>query len=99
VAAIVGIAHITIELDESFSLKDKRRVVSSLAERLRHRFNVAVAEVENQDDWRLATLAAVCVSNNAGHADQMLAAVLAFAERALTDGRLGEVTTELIHVD
>ncbi|HUY61995.1 MAG TPA: DUF503 domain-containing protein, partial [Candidatus Dormibacteraeota bacterium] len=38
-------------------------------------FNVAVAEVEEQDIWQVAVLGVACVSNDARHADEMLAKI------------------------
>jgi len=51
-------------MSESQSLKDKRRILSSLTERLRRQFNVAIAEVEYQDQWQRAQLAIVFVNTN-----------------------------------
>ncbi len=51
-------------MSESQSLKDKRRILSSLTERLRRQFNVAIAEVEYQDQWQRAHLAIVFVNTN-----------------------------------
>ncbi len=95
-ATTIGVAHVTLYLEGSFSLKDKRRVVKSLTQRLRNHFNVGVAEVADLDDMRVATLAAVCVSNNAAHADEMLQTVVRFIESRVEMGVLGEVATELI---
>ncbi len=53
---LVGTLKIWFVLRESHSLKDKRRVVKGLKERLFHRFRVAVAEVDHQDTWQRATL-------------------------------------------
>ncbi len=55
-ALVLG--HVTLRLvvRESHSLKDKRRVVRSLKDRLRNQFNVSVAEVDDQDDRQRATL-------------------------------------------
>ncbi|HET8523376.1 MAG TPA: DUF503 domain-containing protein [Thermomicrobiales bacterium] len=98
-ATVVGVAHVTLYLEASFSLKDKRHVVRSLTQRLRNQFNLAVAEVEDLDDIRVATLALVCVSNSSPHADEMLAHAISFVERNVELGSLGDVHTELIHVD
>jgi len=46
-------------LEDAHSLKDKRHVVQSLKDRLRHKFNVAVAEIDYQDLWQRAAVAAV----------------------------------------
>lgn len=68
---------VTLEmrLNNSHSLKDKRHVVQSLKERLRRRFNVAVAEIEYQDLWQRAVIAAVTVSSDRGNAEQVLQSV------------------------
>lgn len=92
----IGVARITLYLDGSFSLKDKRRVVRSLTQRVQNQFNAAIAEVEDLDDQRVATLGVACLSNSAPHADEMLAKVVAFIERNVEEGVLGEIETELI---
>ena len=65
----VGACMLTLHVPASHSLKDKRQVVRSLIERLRRQFNVAAAEVEEQDSWQTAVLGLVVVSNEAGHED------------------------------
>jgi uncharacterized protein len=97
-ATTVGIARITLYLEGSFSLKDKRHVVRSLTQRMRNQFNIGVAEVGDLNDMRVANIAAVCVSNSSPHVDEMLAKVISFVERNVELGVLGEVDTELIHV-
>lgn len=95
-AMTVGVARLGLYLEGTTSLKDKRSVVRSLVQRVRDKFNVAVAEVADLDDMRAATIAIVCVSNSAPHADEMLARVVGFIERNVELGVLGEVATELI---
>ena len=51
---IVAAACITLLIPENDSLKGKRQVVKSLIEKVRHKFDVAVAEVENNDLWQKA---------------------------------------------
>ena len=94
----VGVARVTLYLDGSQSLKDKRRVVRSLTKRVQNQFNAAIAEVEDLDDMRVATLGLTTISNSAPHVDQMLASVIGFIERNVEMGSLGEVETELIPV-
>ncbi len=64
-----------MRLDHSHSLKDKRHVVQSLKERLRHKFNVSVAEIDCQDLWQRGVVAAVTVSSDHGHAALVLQSV------------------------
>lgn len=95
-AITVGVARVGLHLGESTSLKDKRHVVRSITTRVRNQFNVGIAEVEDLDDLRFATLAITCVSNSAPHADEMLATVIAFIERRVEQGVVSEIDTELI---
>lgn len=73
--ASVGVLTLEMRLDHSHSLKEKRHVVQSLKERLRHKFNVAVAEIEYQDLWQRAAVAAVTVSSDREHAALVLQSV------------------------
>lgn len=84
----IGACIVTLQLPASHSLKDKRQVVRSLTERLRRRFNVAIAEVEEQDVWQTAVLGLTVVSNDPGHAEQQLRAVLEAIEESRLDAEL-----------
>ena len=95
-ATTVGVARLGLYLEGTQSLKDKRSIVRSAVLRVRDRFNVGIAEVEDLDDMRVATLAIVCVSNSAPHVDEMLATVIAFIETRVELGVLQEIETELI---
>ena len=79
----VGLLTLEIYIPDSHSLKDKRQVLRSLKERLRARFNVAVAELDGQDTWQRAQVGVVTLSNNAAHVEQSLQAVFAEAESLL----------------
>jgi uncharacterized protein len=94
----IGVARVTLYLEGSQSLKDKRQVVRSLTKRVQNQFNAAIAEVEDLDDMRVATLGIATLSNSSAHVDQMLASVIGFIERNVEFGSLGEVETELIPV-
>lgn len=63
------VALISIEFAIHFaaSLKDKRRVVASVKNRIRSRFNVSVAEVAYLDEWQRCGLGAVMISNDRRH--------------------------------
>ncbi len=95
-AITVGVARVGLHLGETTSLKDKRHIVRSITTRVRNQFNVGIAEVEDLDDLRFATLAITCVSNSAPHAGEMLATVIAFIERRVEQGVVSEIDTELI---
>jgi uncharacterized protein len=70
--AAVGVLTFELRLEHSHSLKDKRQVVKSLKDRLRARFNVAVAEVDEQETWQRAIVAAVTISGDRGAAEGVL---------------------------
>ena len=91
--AAVGVLTLELRLENSHSLKDKRHVVESLKDRLRHKFNVAVAEIEYQDLWQRAAVAAVTVSPDRGHAERVLQSVEDEAA-ALLGGDLAGATVE-----
>lgn len=78
---VVGICHIGLHIPESRSLKDKRRVLRSLKDKLRQEFNLSVAEVEDNDLWQRATLGIAVVSNDSGFAHQVLSGAVALIER------------------
>src|SRR4051794_37023925 len=92
----IGAARLSIYFESGNSLKEKRHVVRSLMKRVQNQYNAAAAEIEDLDDLRVATIGIACVSNNAAHADEMLAEVIRFIERNVLAGTLAEVETELI---
>jgi uncharacterized protein YlxP (DUF503 family) len=91
--AAVGVLTLELRLENSHSLKEKRHVVESLKTRLRNKFNVAVAEIDHQDLWQRAALAAVTVSSDHVFAEKVLQAVENEAAELL-GGELAETTVE-----
>lgn len=81
----VGVCRLRLRLQGSGSLKDKRQVVRSVLERVRQRYCVAAAEVDDQDEWQLATLGFSCVANSHRHADEVLDSVIAYIEETRLD--------------
>ena len=79
----VGVCRIEFRLPENLSLKGKRRVLKSMTTRIRNKFNISVAEVDNQNLWQLATLGICCVSNNSRYNNEVLSKVVDF----IVDGR------------
>jgi len=69
---VVGVIDWQLEVVGSQSLKDKRRVVRSLKDRLRARLNVSVAETAHQDLWQRAGLSACVVATDRRGAEQVL---------------------------
>ena len=71
-SVIVGLCTIELFIANSQSLKDKRRVLLSMKDRLQQKFNLSVAEVDGQDLWQKAVLALACVANDGRHVNQVL---------------------------
>ena len=86
----------SLRLAESGSLKDKRQVVRSVAQRIRNKFQVSVAEVADNDAWRIATIGVACVSNEAAHCERILQEIVAFVEGSRLDAEVIDVETEVI---
>ena len=74
----VGVCRIRLRLPENLSLKGKRQVVKSITARTRSKFNVSIAEVDDQDLWQLAVLGICCVSNNKRYTNEVLSKVMSF---------------------
>ena len=71
----VGIVRIELHLPGASSLKDKRSVVRALKEKIRHRIQAAVAEVDHQDLWQRAALGVAVVSGERRQVDEQLQSV------------------------
>jgi len=89
----IGVVTFELHLDDAQSLKDKRHYVKGLKDRLRSKFNVAVAEIGYQEVWNRGLVAAVTVSPDRTHAEQVLQRVEAEAA-AVLGGLLAEATVE-----
>ena len=95
--ATIGVLTLELRLENSHSLKDKRHVVQSLKDRLRNKFNVAVAEIDHQDLWQRAAVAAVTVSSDHVHAEKVLRSVEEEAA-AMLGGQLADAVVEWLGV-
>ncbi len=73
---VIGILQVELLIAHAQSLKDKRRVVSSLKDRLHRDYNVAVAEVEQQDKHQTAVLGIVNVSNSVPQVQSVLSTIV-----------------------
>ncbi|MEE8408907.1 MAG: DUF503 domain-containing protein [Myxococcota bacterium] len=83
---VVGIMELHLALYDNDSLKSKRSVVKRVIHRCRNTFNVAVAEVEDQDLTDRAVIGVVAVGNDSRHIQSILDKVEGFVERlALAD--------------
>ena len=88
---VIGTIKLKIFAPWVHSLKEKRMVVKSLCARIKNKFNVSIAEVEDQDIHQNIVLGVACVTTDNAHADQILDKVIRFIE-ANTEG-------EIIHLE
>ncbi len=79
----VGVCKLRLRLPENMSLKGKRQVLKSIITQLRNRFNVSIAEVDDQQLWQLATLGVCFISNDKRYTNEVLSKVVNF----ITNGR------------
>ena len=94
----VGMCKIGLRIPENLSLKGKRQVVKSVVARIRNKFDVAVAEVDDNDLWQVATIGVCCVSNDKRHANQILSRVVDFVVNSHFDVEILDYEIEIIAV-
>lgn len=92
----IGVCRITLRLPENASLKGKRQVVKSIIARVRNKYNVSIAEIDDQDRWQIASLGISCVSNSSRHASDMLAKVAGFVRGSRLDAEVLDCEVELV---
>lgn len=69
---IIGTLRIRLVLREARSLKDKRRVIKGLKDRLRGKFNVSVAEVDHQDERQRGTIGVAMAGTDKRYVNSVL---------------------------
>ena len=95
---IVAAVVITLLIPDNNSLKGKRQVVRSLIEKVRHRFGVAIAEVDSHDLWQRAELGLALVGNDEKLLGKMVDHVMHFMENQ----HLAEIIDshlEMVHLE
>ena len=92
----VGTCRITLRLPENDSLKGKRQVVKSISSRVRNKYNVSIAEIDDNESWQIVSLGISCVSNSARHADEMLTNVVKYIAGSRLDAELLDYEIEML---
>ncbi|MFP4168566.1 MAG: DUF503 domain-containing protein [Desulfonatronovibrionaceae bacterium] len=90
----IGVLSLRIRLHAVFSLKEKRKLSNSIRQKIRNKFNVSVAEIDNMDDKTELSLAISMVCNERKRIDSTLSKVLSTVE-ALTDQEVSAVNMEI----
>ncbi len=92
----VGVCKFRLRLPENMSLKGKRRVLKSVITQLRNRFNVSVAEVDDQQLWQLATLGVCFISNDRRYTNEVLSKVVNFVANGRFEVEMLDYEIEII---
>ena len=77
---VIGVLQLELSIGDAMSLKDKRRVVKSLKDRIAHGHNVSIAEVGALDQHRRAILGLAMVSNDARYVQGALSRIVDFVK-------------------
>jgi uncharacterized protein YlxP (DUF503 family) len=93
----IGVCKIRLRLPQNTSLKGKRQVLKSMTSQIKNRFNVSVAEVDDNDRWQAATLGVCLVSNDRRYTDEVLGKVAGFVGNGRFDVELLDFETEIIN--
>jgi len=72
---IIGIVQFRMHFPGAGSLKGKRKILKSLKDRLKNKFNVSVAELEGHDLWQSSTVGVAIISNDKKFANSVLSKV------------------------
>ena len=94
----VGICKVKLRLPDNLSLKGKRQVVKSVTARLKNKFNVSVAEVEDNDLWQLATIGICFVSNDQRFTNEVLSKAVDFVVNSQGDYKMLNYEIEILAV-
>jgi uncharacterized protein len=94
----IGVGKISLRIPENMDLKGKRQILKSVTGRIRNKFDVAVAEVEDNDAWQRATIGFCCISNNKRFSNQVLSKVVSFVENSHFDIEILDYEIEIIDV-
>lgn len=94
---IVATARVVLSLPGNDSLKGKRKVIRRIVDRVRHKHNASIAEIDAMDEHRRAVIGLAVVSNDGRHATSMLDKILDFVE-ASSDVPVVERRTELLNL-
>jgi uncharacterized protein YlxP (DUF503 family) len=78
---VIGICQLDFRIPENQSLKGKRHVIRKMMDRVRHRFNVAISEVGDNDLWQRGQIGICTVGNDRRHINSSLDKVIDFIEK------------------
>ncbi len=93
---VIGILKVRIRIEGACSLKEKRKVLKSIKDRLGH-LNISVAEVDDQDLWQASTLGIAVVSNDSQFTNTQMDKIMDFFYQH-TYSEVIESYREVVHI-
>lgn len=94
----IGVCKINLRIPENESLKGKRMIVQSVIARVRDKFHVSIAEVDNGDVWQIATIGVCYVSNDGRHVNEVISKIVDFIIKTRFDIEVLDCETEFLNV-
>ena len=91
----IGVLKVRFRIHDNHSLKGKRHAIKPIIAHVQNKFNVSVAEIDNQELWQLATIGVSCISNSPRHANEVLSKVMDFINIIRVDAEILDYEIEL----
>lgn len=92
---IIGTMKIEFYAPWVLSLKEKRMVVKSICAKAGNKFNISIAEVDDQDINQSIVIGLACVTDETSHCNSILDNVLYFIEEN-TEAEILKIDREII---
>lgn len=74
----IGVLQLELSIPGAMSLKDKRSAIRSVRDRIAHGYNVSIAEIEAQDEWRRCVFGVAMVGSDHGYVEGALRKIVDF---------------------
>jgi len=91
---VVGVASISLYIQDNHSLKEKRKIVKSVIAKVQQRFNASIAEIDSNDKWQMIGLGISIVGNDRRFVNSSLDKILAYIDSLY----LGEMVDSAIEI-
>lgn len=92
---IIGTGKIYLYANWVHSLKEKRMIVKSITDKVKNKFNISIAEVDNLDMHQSIVIGIACVSNSARHSNTCIQNVIGYIEQN-TEAVIEKIEIEIL---
>jgi len=94
---VIGSGIIEMWIVESRSLKEKRGVLSRILKRTQNEFNISIAEIDDNDNWKRAKIGFCVVGNDKRYINGKIDHILRFVD-GLQLAEILNTKIEMIHI-